>query len=111
MKDDTGIVQIWTVSPNGGPPKQLTRNPWNIGSAFTWSPDGKRVAHVMDNSVCVTEVASGKTDRLTTRTDDATAPRPEACVFSPDGQKVAYVRRVTESGQSANQIFVISPED
>ena len=107
MKDDAGIVQLWTVSPNGGPPKQVTRNPWSIASAFTWSLDGKRVAHVMDNSVCVTEVASGQTQRLTARADDANLPRPEACVFSPDGRKLAYVRRVSESGQSANQIFVV----
>jgi WD40 repeat protein len=111
MKDDAGIVQLWTVSPEGGPPKQITQNRWSIGSAFTWSPDGKRVAHVMDNSVCITEVASGKTDRLTNPMDDATAPRPEACVFSPNGQRVAYVRRVSESGQPSNQLFVVSAGD
>ncbi len=32
MKDDAGIVQLWTVSPNGGPPGQLTRNPWPTGA-------------------------------------------------------------------------------
>ena len=107
MKDEAGIVQLWTVSPNGGSPTQVTHNPWSIASAFTWSPDGRCVAHVMDNRVCLTEIASGKTHGLTPRTDDANAPRPEACVFSPDGTKLAYVRRVTESGQSANQIFVL----
>lgn len=108
MKDDAGVVQLWIVSPNGGPPRQVTRNPWSIASTFTWSPDGRFVAHVMDNSVCITEVAFGETHRLTPRTDDATAPRPEACVFSPDGKKLAYVRHVAESGQSCNQIFVVS---
>jgi len=106
-KDDAGIVQLWTVSPNGGPPRQITRNPWDIASAFTWSPDGRQVAHVMDNSVWVTEVASGMSRRLTSRTDDATAPQPEACVFSPDGRHLAYMRRVAESGQPSNQIFVV----
>ena len=107
MKDDEGIAQLWTVSPNGGRPAQVTRNPSSIASTFTWSPDGRHVAHVMDNSVCITEVASGATHRLTSRTDDAAAPRPEACVFSPDGKKLAYVRRVTELGLTANQIFVL----
>jgi len=107
MKEDAGIVQLWTVSPNGGPPTQVTRNPWSITSAFTWSPDGRRVTYVMDNSVCVTEVASGKTERVTARTDNVTTPRSEACVFSPDGKKIAYLRRLTQAGQAANQIFVV----
>ena len=108
MKDDDGIVQLWTVSPNGGPPRQVTRNSSSIASSFTWSPDGRYLAHAMDNSICVTEIASGKTHRLTPRTDDATAPRSEACVFSPDGKELAYLRPVAESGRFHNQIFVVS---
>src|SRR6185295_18169716 len=96
MKDDTGVVQLWTVSPNGGAPHQLTRNPQPIASTFTWSPDGRFLAHVMDNSVCVTDGSTGKTIRLTERSDDANAPRPEACVFSPDGESIAFVRHVAE---------------
>ena len=33
MKDDKGIVQLWTVSPNGGAPIQLTGNPSPIASS------------------------------------------------------------------------------
>ena len=40
-------------------------------------------------------------------TADATAPRPEACVISPDCSKIAYVRRVPTNGQQTNQIFVL----
>jgi Tol biopolymer transport system component len=108
MKDDAGLVQLWTVSPNGGPPTQVTGNRWNIASAFTWSPDGRQIAHVINNSVCVTEVASGKTRRLTTRSEDENSPRAEACVFSPDGKKIAYIRRVREAGVFSNQIFIVS---
>lgn len=107
MRDDAGVVQLWTVSPNGGPLRAVTRNPWPIASSFTWSPDGRRIAHVMDNSVCVTDASEGRTLRLTPRTDDARAPRPEACVFSPDGRRIAYVRRVPSPEAPANQIFVV----
>jgi hypothetical protein len=110
MKDDDGIVQIWTVSPNGGSPVRVTNNPWPIASTFTWSPDGRHVAHVMDNSVCLTEFASGRTMRLTERFSDAESPRPEACVFSPDGRKVVYVRRVASDGGMFNRICVVAPE-
>lgn len=107
MKDDNGVAQLWTISPNGGSPRQVTHNATGIASAFSWSPDGRFIAHVMDNNVCVTEVTTGKTVRLTPRSDDAHAPRPEACVFSPDGKRIAYVRREATNGQWFNQIFVL----
>jgi hypothetical protein len=107
MKDDNGIVQLWTVSPNGGQPKQLTRNPWPIASAFTWSPDGRWIAHAMDGSVCRTDAGTGETQRLTSRSENATVPRPEACVFSPDGKKIVFVRRVKAGREAFNQICVV----
>lgn len=108
MKDDAGVAQLWTVSPNGGSPRQLTRNATPIASAFTWSPDGRLVAHVMDNSVCVTDSRTGATRRLTAHCDDTFAPRPEACVFSPDGQAIAYARPVKSEGHWFNQVHVVT---
>jgi hypothetical protein len=108
MKDDNGVVQLWTVSPNGGPPAQVTRNAWDIASAFSWSPDGKLIAHAMDNSIFITDVASGQSTRLTPRSSDDEAPRPEACVFSPDGRKIAFVRTVKTRGVARNQVLVVS---
>ena len=108
MKDEQGIAQLWMVSPNGGSPVQVTRNPWEVASAFTWSADGRFIAHVMDGSVCITEVVTGQTHRLTPRCDAADAPRPEACVFLPDGRRIAYGRRIVEGGQAGNQIYVLS---
>jgi hypothetical protein len=107
MKDEDGIVQLWTVSPLGGAPVQVTRNPAGIGSAFTWSPDGRWIAHTMDRRVCVTEAATGRTQPLTAPGDEAGAPRPEACVFSPDGRKIAYVRRWPSPADRCNQVFVV----
>lgn len=107
MKDDAGLAQLWTVSPNGGQPAQLTHNPWPVASAFTWSPDGRSLAQVMDNSVFLTDAATGESRRLTERTSDETAPRPEACVFSPDGGKIAFLRRKASGGHEANQICVV----
>jgi hypothetical protein len=61
----------------------------------------------MDSSVCETDVPTGLTTRLTTRTDDETAPRPEACVVSLDGSRVAFVRRMPHGEKSYNQICVV----
>jgi hypothetical protein len=107
MKDEAGVVQLWTISPNGGPPRQLTRNSESIASGFTWQPNGKTIAHVMDNSVCLTDAATGLTTRLTPRSANEDAPRPEACVFSPDGKRVAYVRNVATGDSRWNQLFVV----
>jgi hypothetical protein len=108
MKDDASIVQLWTLSPNGGAPRQVTSNPWGVASAFTWSPDGKRLAHVMDNSVFVTDAETGHSTRLTPRSADEQAPRPEACVFSPDGKAIAFVRRVPSPEEPSNQVFLVT---
>ncbi len=108
MKDENGIVQLWCVSPNGGELRQLTRNRWNIGSAFTWSPDGRWIAHTMDNSVFATDAITGHAYRLTPRSANSTAPLPLACVFSPDGRMIAYLRKVDQTGEAHSQIFVVS---
>jgi hypothetical protein len=109
MKDDAGVVQLWTISPNGGEPLQVTRNPWDIASAFTWSPDSRQIAHVMDNSVFMTDVATGQSTRLTPRSPDETAPRPDACVLSPDGRHIAFVRTLGSGTERFNQVFVVTP--
>jgi Tol biopolymer transport system component len=103
MKDDAGVVQLWTVSPNGGEPRQVTHNATSIGSAFTWSPDGRSIAHVLDGRVAVTDVATGAHRWLTEAVEAGREPRPEACVFSPDGSRIAYVRNVG----GYNQVFVV----
>ncbi len=108
MKDDAGIVQLWAVSPLGGPAHQLTRNPWPIASAFSWSADGRSIAHAMDNSIFITDADTGISTRLTPRYPDDRAPRPEACVFSPDGRQIAFVRNIPLGAKSFNQIFIVS---
>lgn len=106
-RDDEGVVQVWTVSPNGGEPRQVTRNVFDVQSAFSWSADGKLIAYIADNSVFVSDSGTGASRRVTERTDGSRAPRPEACVFSPDGKRIAYVRRVSNGGGGAfNQILV-----
>ncbi|MCC6682481.1 MAG: DUF3748 domain-containing protein [Phycisphaeraceae bacterium] len=108
MKDDAGIVQLWTISPNGGQPVQVTNNEQSIASCFSWSPDGASISYICDNSVFVTRVADGQTQRLTPRTDDATAPMSMACVFSPDGKMIAYMRPVPRTdGRTFAQLFVV----
>ncbi|CAI0921273.1 translocation protein TolB [Serratia entomophila] len=100
MKDDNGVVQLWTVSPNGGEPRQVTRSEHGVQSAFSWHPQGDRVALVSDNSVMLCDIAGGRMRRLTQRS--VQPPSGDAVVFSPDGKKVAFMREVA----GFSQIFV-----
>lgn len=111
MRDDAGVVQLWTVSPGGGPPRQITRDPWDVASAFTWNKGGSAIAYIADGSIMVVDAATGQPRRLTeTNPADAaeSTPRPEACVFSPDGRQIAFVRTVpTTAGPVFNQLFIV----
>jgi Tol biopolymer transport system component len=98
MRDEKGIVQLWTVSPEGEKPRQVTPAAVGVESAFTWSADGRWIAMAMDGGVGVVNANDGTWRELARG-----AIRPEACVFSPDGRAIAYVRVVAGS----NQIFTI----
>jgi len=100
-KDDTGIVQIYLISPCGGEIKKLTSLPDGIGSAFDWSQDGALIAHESGGQLCVSEVQTGET-RVLQPVDPLRPIRPEAVVFSPQGDRIAYLRQI----QGKNRIFV-----
>ena len=97
MRDDSETTQIWTVSPNGSEPRQITFDDWNVASAFTWRPNGRHIAYIADNSVFKVEILTGRSERRTNRT--AESPLPLACVFSPDGKRIAFQRRIGDLNQ------------
>jgi hypothetical protein len=107
MRDQGGLVQIWSISPCGGAPRQITSDLGNVASAFTWDPRGARIAYVAEGSIMTVEVASGRTSQLTSRVGSADGPRPEACVFSPGGGRIAYVRPVAGPAGRFNQVFMV----
>ena len=90
-----------THAPHPRPLSPEGRGEIRVQSAFTWHPNAKYLAAVVDKSVCLIDVNTGKVTPLTTPSDPP--PRPEACVVSPDGSKVAFVRTVG----GFNQVFVV----
>jgi Tol biopolymer transport system component len=105
MKDERGVVQIWTVGPNGGEPVQVTGDEWDVASAFSWRRDGGAMAYVMDGSVFSVDARRGKSRRVTEKRGED-GPLGLACAYSPDGGRIAYLRRVG----GWNQVFVAEPE-
>jgi hypothetical protein len=107
MKDDDGRPQIWTISRNGGVPKMLTRTDSGIESALTWNGDGSSIAFVTAKRVAVADTETGTIRFLTDRGPAQAAPRPEACVFSPNGKTIAFVRRAVSGTHEFNQIHIV----
>lgn len=91
MKDDAGVVQFWTVQARGGM-KQITRAGLGVDSAFTWSPCGTFVVALVDGCISRIELKQGAVKALSAPSKLGDAIRPEACVISPNGKKIAFIR-------------------
>ncbi|WP_079225773.1 DUF3748 domain-containing protein [Citrobacter werkmanii] len=92
MRDNHGVVQLWLISPQGGEPRQLTRCATGIQSAFNWHPSGKWLGFVLENRIACCDAQTGDIDFLTDR--HGNPPSADAVVFSPDGQRVAWMEDV-----------------
>jgi len=106
-KDDRGIIQVFLVSPLGGDPVQVTRGDNPIQSTVRWNPNGREIAYVCDNSICICSVEKGasfgKAMRMTPKTDEP----PLSPVWSHDGRTIAYNRLVRHGEKSYCQIFIV----
>ena len=107
-KDDKGIVQLFGVSPNGGNIRQLSFNNSSIQGPFNFSPDGKYLAYLADNSVFVTELSTGKSQCLTASASN-TEKVSGSVVWSNNGSMLAFNKYVKDktTGKLFLQIFVI----
>ncbi|MEQ9437393.1 MAG: DUF3748 domain-containing protein [Cyclobacteriaceae bacterium] len=105
-KDQNGVVQLYGVSPNGGQIKQLTFNPFSVQGPFNFSPDGRYVAYPADNSVFLTDLETGASNRLSSRFSSEEAP-VGGVVWSGDGQMLAYNRYVSSTSGRFLQIFLL----
>ncbi len=106
-KDESGFINAFGVSPNGGDVKQLSFHSFDIQTGFNFSPDGKYLAYGAENAVYITEVATGKSHKLTNSFSDEEAPAGPVS-WSPDGEKLAYNRYIKKGNTAYLQIFVLS---
>lgn len=89
--DANGITQVFGVSPNGGNVQQITSNDFSVAGPINISPDDQFVSYIADNSVFITNIANGETQRLT---PSNTVEKPEgAVIWSNDGKKLTYNRK------------------
>lgn len=107
MKDDNGIVQIFSVPTVGGSIRQITHLDHSVQSQFNVSPDGKRLSVVADNSVWLIELGNGKSERITEKSSDEHAP-VGGVLWSHNGKVLAFNRYLGEGDQRYLQIITMN---
>ncbi|KAB7726714.1 DUF3748 domain-containing protein [Rudanella paleaurantiibacter] len=106
-KDADGYIQVFGVSPNGGPIRQLTHQPFSVQTPFNFSPDGKQVAYAADNSLFISDLQTGHPHRLTPRAADENRPI-NGVTWSNKGDRVVYNRYVSTVVGRFIQVFQLS---
>lgn len=110
MKDDDGIVQIFSVSPNGGEINQITDNDFSIETSFDIDPEGKWLAYGASQKLYRTHIDSGKTECLLPEVDPDFSSL-HSVQWSRDGKMLAYNRRVKAGDTTWYHIFTLAPAD
>ncbi|WP_339708137.1 DUF3748 domain-containing protein [Algoriphagus aquimarinus] len=107
LKDDAGIVQIYTVSPNGGEIKGITKNTFSPDTSFSLSSDGKYLAYGAKEAIYITGVSDGITQQVLAAPDNSSTNLSNIN-WSNTGHILAYNRKVDLAGQAFFQIFTIN---
>lgn len=92
-QDAEGIVQIFTISPNGGEIRQLSHLPASVDTPISWSPNGKSLACSSGGRVVIIP-ADGKKPVYLTESNPAGHRPLHGVIFSPDGKQVAFNRQL-----------------
>ena len=104
LREFDGVAKLWSVSVQGRDARPVPHL-GAVQSAFTWHPDGERVAAVINERVAWIDMNDGRIEFLTQLKEFA--PRPEACVVSPDGRRIAFLQPMRIGEQVLNAVAVV----
>ena len=107
-EDNQGIIQVFGVSPASGKIRQLTFNGHSVQGPFNFSPGGKSLAYLADNSVFITDLKTGQSHRVSPTFPENEKP-VGGVIWSNKGDKLAFNRYVKSghSGLFFLQIFLL----
>ncbi|MBD3730504.1 MAG: S9 family peptidase [Sphingomonadales bacterium] len=94
---EAGYDQLFVTSAEGGAPRQLTFDEYDVGGPLAWAPDGKAILfagnrnpewqrQAVESEIYSLDLASGAIAALTSRKGPDFAP-----AVSPDGKKLAWL--------------------
>ncbi|TLV00513.1 DUF3748 domain-containing protein [Dyadobacter luticola] len=111
-KDEKGIMQIFTMSPLGGKPEQLTEHESNVAINVRWHPDGKHLTYICDGKIFMCKVGNEPFSERVKALSEASGFAPSNLVWSADGRVLAFNRLVKSagSGKGTQQVFVLRPK-
>ena len=111
-EDEQRVAQIFGISPNGGPIRQISKFKQSVDTPFTWSPCGNWIACSAGAQVHRLHVASGNAVALTQKFPAGQHPR-HGTVFSPDGTAIAFNRLLPhpDGGEFLQICWVGVPQD
>lgn len=109
MKDEKGIVQIFSVPTLGGTIRQVTHLSNAVQAQFNIRPDGKQLSIVADNSIWLVNIGNGNAIRVTERVEDEDAPIGGA-LWSHSGKMLVFNRYIGKVNQRYLQIVKIDME-
>lgn len=107
-KSEDGIVQVFSVSPNGGDPVQVSNLLDSPDSMFSLSPDGNWIALGIKNQLFLINVPTGDAFPIGLRPDN-NSDQLSNINWSTSGDKLAYNRKVVTEAGAHFQIFIIKP--
>ena len=107
-KDNNGIAQIFTISPQGGEPKQITEHESNVEGGIRWHPDGLHITYVFKGSIVICKTGAEPFSEILKILTKPASPAPGNLVWSPDGKLLAYNRLVSGTEGASQQIFTLS---
>ena len=105
-KSEDGVVQVFSVSPAGGEPVQITRNAFSPDTPFSLSPDDRWIAFGFQNQLYLTEVATGNTQKIG-NPPQANQSDLSNINWSHSGKFLAYNKRVKTDSGSYFQVFLL----
>lgn len=108
-KDEQNIKQLFTISPNGGKPKQITFHESNVEGSVRWNPSGKSIFYIWNGSICEVEISNLDFEKRLKIISKPSEPSPTNLVVSHDGNTLAFNRLIEnpQSGLKNKQIFLI----